>query len=334
MNNGMIIDCLPCFSNKEEAMSGSEIIKSLKRLLNKKGQGIVEFALLCAFCAAIGLFARDVGFSEAFHESLESSKDDLYWAEIGMRPRNSYITYFRQWKWLSANDLRNIDNKERILADQKALVKIAETFLGRTENQVLSLMDYYSNSPDNNNQAPHIAAVKCINDGDGDNTGFSDILVPLSYTANTLNNHTIIDKNNGWVHFYANNNQNTVSYLTDKEGVVYDKFDPANPTYNANHSNLKTVATDRLFYSNDVLDTPAKVTLRLHYTEGKVDFVDVALRKAHNGGNLNPSNDKEAVASGLCLHVVESGYSEIPLNKQNQNAVTNYDVFYKDSIYY
>ena len=314
----------------------SDMINHLKRLANKKGQGIVEFALVCAFCAAIGLVARDAGFKEAFTDSLESSKDDLYWAEIGVRQRNSYITYFRKWKWMSSNALRAIDNDERILSDQKALVKIAETFLGKTENQALSLMDYFSNSPDNNNQAPHIAAVKCI-DKDGNGTGFSDVLVPLSYTNNTLNDHTVIDKNHGWIHFYANNNQNTVSYLTDKEGVVYDKFDPANPTYNANHSNLKTVATDRLFYSNDVLDTPAKLTLRLHYTDGKVDFVDVALRKAHNGGNLSPSNDKETVAAGLCLHVVESGYSEIPVRTNNVNAVNNVDVFYpkvKDSIYW
>ena len=312
----------------------SGIIKHLKRLVNEKGQGIVEFAFICAFCASIGVIAHEVGFKEAITGSLESSKDDLYWAEIGMRPRNSYITYFRKWKWMSSADLRKIENKERILSDQKALVKIAETFLGKTENQVLSLMDYYSNSPDNNAQAPHVAAVRCINDGDGDNTGFSDILVPLSYTANTLNDHTIIDKNHGWIHFYANNNQNTVAYLTDQEGVVYDKFDPANPCYNTSHSNLKTVSTDRLFYSNDVLDSAAKLTLRVHYTEGKVDFVDVALRKSHNGGNLKPSNDTEAIAEGLCLHVVESGYTEVPKNKQGKNVVNDYKLFYTDNSYY
>jgi len=317
----------------------TDVIKYLKRLVNNKGQGIVEFALVCAFCAAIGLAARDVGFKEAFTDSLESSKDDLYWAEIGMRPRNSYITYFRQWKWMSSEALSAMDNNpERILADQKALVKIAETFLGKTENQALSIMDYFSNSPDNNNQAPHIAAVKCKDQkGKPSDTGFSDVLVPLSYTKNTLNGHTAIDKDKGWIWFYANNNQNTVSYLTDKEGEVYDKFDPANPTYNKNHSNLKTVATDRLFYSNDMLDKPAKLTLRLHYTDGKVDFVDVALRNAHNGGNLSPSNDKETVAAGLCLHVVESGYSEIPVRANNVNAVNNVEVFYpkvKDSIYW
>ena len=311
----------------------SDIIKHLKRLINEKGQGIVEFALLCAFCAAIGLFVRDTGFSEAFHESLENSKDDLYWAEIGLRPRNSYITYFKKWKWMSSAELRAMENKERILADQKALVKIAETFLGKTENQVLSLMDYYSNSPDNSQQAPHVAAVR-MDDKDGNGTGFSDILVPLSYTANTLNDHTIIDKNHGWIHFYANNNQNTVAYLTDGQGVVYDKFDPANPCYNTNLSGLKTVSTDRLFYSNDVLDSAAKVTLRVHYTEGKVDFVDVALRKSHNGGNLKPSNDTEAIAEGLCLHVVESGYTEVPKNSQGKNVVNDYKLFYTDASYY
>lgn len=44
-----------------------EIKKPVKALqfLNKKGQGIVEFALILAFCAGIGIAAREAGFSEA-----------------------------------------------------------------------------------------------------------------------------------------------------------------------------------------------------------------------------------------------------------------------------
>ena len=44
-----------------------EFKKPVKALqfLNKKGQGIVEFALILAFCAGIGIAAREAGFSEA-----------------------------------------------------------------------------------------------------------------------------------------------------------------------------------------------------------------------------------------------------------------------------
>ena len=306
----------------------SDIIKSLKQLFNKKGQGIVEFALLCAFCAAIGLFARDAGFSEAFDSSLEKSKDDLYWAEIKQRTRSSYISYFKDWRWKSSAELRNPDTREeRIQADQKALVIIAEAFLGKNENQVFSLMNYFSNSPDNNSEPHYINNLKCIDDN-GDGTGFSNILVPLSYQWNKLNGHTTLDKNQGWLWLDANNNQNTVLYLTDKLGEVYDKFATNNPTYNTSHSQLKTVTTDRLFYSDDMLDSAGKVKLRLHYTNGRVDFVDIALGKGD--ADWKCKNNSEPIAERLCLHVVESGYSEIPL-KNNKNAVNNYTDFYDSS---
>ena len=43
--------------------------QGIKRLFNKKGQGLVEFALILAFCVGIGLFARDTGMLDAFSES-------------------------------------------------------------------------------------------------------------------------------------------------------------------------------------------------------------------------------------------------------------------------
>ncbi len=51
------------------------ILKTINRkakcFLNEKAQGIVEFALVCAFCAAIGLYAHDVGFSKGIKESFD-----------------------------------------------------------------------------------------------------------------------------------------------------------------------------------------------------------------------------------------------------------------------
>ena len=106
-----------------------------------------------------------------------------------------------------------------------------------------------------------------------------------------------------------------MSYLTDGEGKTYDKFDRNNPTYNNNQSNLKTVTTDRLFYSNDVLDTVARVTVRLHYTNGKVDFVDIALRKENN------NNGK--IGTNLCIHVTETGYKTINAGTGGSEDVIN-----------
>ena len=302
----------------------SELVNYLKRLLNKKGQGIVEFALLCAFCAAIGLFARDAGFSEAFKESFENSKDDLYWAEIKRRTKYSYIHYFEDLKWKlkksgELNDPNTSD--ERILADQKALVKIAETFFGKTENQVLDIMNVFSNATSISTYANEI---KCQG---ANGTGFSQIVVPLSWSENTLDNNTAEDRTKGWIWLDANNNQNLIMYLTDDKAKVYDKNDTVNNPSYSSESNKKTVTTDRIFYSDNMLSAnKGRVTMRLHYTEGRVDFVDIAVRTG-NSNTANIADDK------LCLHVVESGYNYVkPIN--NQNVVNNYDVFYTDSIYY
>ena len=288
----------------------SERINGLKQQIKNKGQGVVEFALLCAFCAAIGIFVRDVDFSGAFEESLDKSKPVLYAAEIGQRQRNNYMEYYRAMRYQTAAAIKSeMDNPERILADQKALVKIAETYLGKTESQVMNLMDFFSNS-DNVSKAPeYIARLK----GPADGTGFSaGVLVPMSYKNNSLdeNGGSADNWTQGWVHYERNNNQNTAMYLTNNEARVYDKYDADNPNYiKSNGKERNTVCTDRLFYSNDMLDnTGGRVTVRLHYTDGKVDFVDIALRV---GNGKSWVSDGNTFATGLCLHVNEAGHSVI-----------------------
>lgn len=311
-----------------------ESICFVKRRFNKKGQGIVEFALLCAFCAAIGLFVRDAGFSEAFYDSLDKSKPELYAAEIGQRLRNNYMEYYHKWRYKTAETIRSEDpeNKERILADQKALVKIAETFLGKTDKQALNLMDLFSNSDKANMVPEYIAAIKCPSSG----TGFSEgVLVPLSYKANSLDNNGDNDDNrvDGWIHFERNNNQYTTQYLTNQEAKTFDKYDKeTNPAW-IKTKNLKTVTTDRIFYSEDMLNySGGKVTVRLHYTNGKVDFVDIALRVGNpnpNDGNAWVSN-KAAFATDLCLHVVESGHTLI----ENTGTAGDNDIINKPTNFY
>ena len=288
----------------------SERINGLKQRINNKGQGIVEFALLCAFCAAIGIFAHDVDFSGAFNESLDKSKPVLYAAEIGQRQRNNYMEYYHAMRYQTAATIKSeMDNPERIEADQKALVKIAETYLGKTENQVMNLMDFYSNSDKVGVTPEFIEALKC--DGT-DGTGFSHgVLVPLSYKNNSLNDNgdSADNRTQGWIHFEKNNNQNTATYLTNNEARVYDKYDADNPNYLKDH-NRNTICTDRLFYSNDMLDnTGGRVTVRLHYTDGKVDFVDIALRVGKDKNSW--VSDGNTFATGLCLHVNEAGHSVI-----------------------
>lgn len=306
----------------------SERVNGLKQRIKNKGQGVVEFALLCAFCAAIGIFARDVDFSGAFEESLDKSKPVLYAAEIGQKKINNYMEFYRKWRYLTADTVNDVDNPIRIEADQKALVKIAETYLGKTENQVMNLMDYYSNS-DKANVAPEfIKDLKCST---ASGTGFSTgVLVPMSYKNNSLdkNGDSADNRTQGWVHYERNNNQNTAMYLTNSEARVYDKYDADNPNYLYNKQR-NTVCTDRLFYSDDMLNnTAAKITVRLHYTDGKVDFVDIALRTGNGDSWVNTTSGK--FATGLCLHVTEAGHAAIT----NTGTAGSNDIINKPTNYY
>ena len=52
--------------------------EKLKSLLTQKGQGLVEFALVLAFCAAIVWAARETGFSEAISALLGSGEKPEY----------------------------------------------------------------------------------------------------------------------------------------------------------------------------------------------------------------------------------------------------------------
>ena len=71
---------------------------SVANIVNKKGQGIVEFALLCAFCVGIGLAAREAGLGEALDKAFAGTSDTAAPSAIldraGMRlPRSDMISW-------------------------------------------------------------------------------------------------------------------------------------------------------------------------------------------------------------------------------------------------
>lgn len=275
----------------------TQIIIKLKERLNEKGQGIVEFGLLCAFCAALGIAARDVGFSEAFDDALNKSRPELLSAAIAQNPAGTYLDYFQNkgWRYMTNSQLHAIKDNLRIDADQKLLIKLAETYLGKTESGVLDLMSFYSNSIGQGEVPEYIEKLK------PDSYGFSDRLYPLEFNAKSA------DETNPWFGFKRNNNQNTIKYLTGGLGTIYDKYDQNNPTYNPGN-NRRTVTTDRIFYSESVYKTNVTVSVKLHYTDGKVDRVAIAARQnSYNG----------AIGKNLCLMVTETGNSVVQKKGSN-----------------
>ena len=285
----------------------TENIRKLKQLVNEKGQGLVEFGLLCAFCVALGFAMRDVGFAEAIDKSLDKSTPELLSAAIEQKDDTTYLYYFEKWRSLSSSEVKKENNLKRIEADQKALIKLAETYLGRTENDVLNLMHYYTNSWEQNKEPDFIDKFQCSTPG---GTGFSGILNPLEFNVNKLDTED-------WISFKANNNQNTIKYLTGGEATIYDKYDTHNPTYN--QGTRRTVTTDRVFYSDSIINSnELTVSVKLHYTDGKVDKVAIAAR---NGGW---NSNAESIGKDLCLLVTKAG-NEVVQAKKNQKDIIRAD---------
>lgn len=297
----------------------TQIIIKFKRLLNEKGQGIVEFGLLCAFCAAISIAARDMGFADAFRDSLDKSRPELLSAAIAQNTEGTYLYYFEEkgWKNLTPTELSAIEDKERIKADQLLLIKLAETYLGKTETGVLNLMNYYSNSWKDLEEPAFIANIPCSDQQTG--TGFSGVLVPLEFKENQLD---VPGKD--WLAFEYNNNQNTVDYLTGGKATLYDKHDPNNPTFNytSAQGGRRTVTTDRMFYSKSLLNEHGRVTVsvKLHYTDGKVDKVAISARKGTWDAKA------EQIGKDLCLLVTESGNQVVQQVKGHKDILREEDL--------
>ena len=290
----------------------TQIIIKLKRLLNEKGQGIVEFGLLCAFCAAISIAARDVGFADAFRDSLDKSRPELLSAAIAQNSEGTYLYYFadKGWRSYTKQQLSAISNDERKKADQLFLIKLAETYIGKTETGILNLMNYYSNSWQQNVEPEFIEKLACSNQETG--TGFSGRLYPLELNWDNLND---ANPEKRWISFSKNNNQNTVNYLTGGQATLYDKYDPKNPTFN--EGTKRTLTTDRLLYSESMLNTKnvggndnnvITISVKLHYTDGKVDRVAIAARNGKWNGTIGED---------LCLMVTETGHSVVQKKGSN-----------------
>ena len=277
-----------------------------KRLLAQKGQGLVEFALVLAFCAGIGVAAREAGFAEAISNLLDRGEqtEDVA-AAIGGPPsleRMRYGQYLAKWGKKTAAELAAIRNEERITADQKGLVAIAETFLGKNATDVLAQMKKYTNNvggyPFTNNS---ISAGYTNPQSDG----WSKVLVPLSYK--NVNNQ---DKDSvGYIWLEARTNANTISTMTGEDATaeIYNK--PSKDVTSKDGvllkgSATKTISVDRVFYSEEMIaGEDRSVVLQVHYdSETKtVDKVHIVARLGD--GTQSTSANPAAAAKGLDITV-------------------------------
>ena len=166
-------------------------MKTIRSYLNRKGQGIVEYAILLAFIVGLAMMLQGVGLANAVKDTFDSVANLL----AGGEKSKTYAEYFQGWRKTSLADLSNISNDERIKADQEGLALLASNFLGLDENGVKDLMQTLSGSGNNygfNLDNKYLAGAD----------GYSGVLIPLSYNSKVP--VEALDGNTGYIWLDSN----------------------------------------------------------------------------------------------------------------------------------
>ena len=115
-----------------------EMTERLKRLFTQKGQGLVEFVLILAFCAGIGVAAREAGFGKALNSLFDSGERPEY--------ETAAIGSARSIDWgkevfTGENSTFSEENAaERLAWDQKSLENLAGYFIGKSKTEIKALL--------------------------------------------------------------------------------------------------------------------------------------------------------------------------------------------------
>ena len=115
----------------------AKVNESLKCLLTNKGQGLVEFALIIAFCAGIGIAVREAGFGKAIDALLGSGERPEYeTAAIGSARK---IDWGKEPFSGDSSTFSEANAAERLAWDQKSLENLAGKFMGMKKSDVKTL---------------------------------------------------------------------------------------------------------------------------------------------------------------------------------------------------
>lgn len=284
------------------------MLENIRTITKRKGQGIVEYALLLAFVVGIAMTLNNTSIGSA----VKSVFEDVVIAIEG----NKYAPYFQKWHdktsaWLNENVL----NEERLQADQEGLARIARAFIGLDEDRVKDLIKTLSvkrNGEVSFDNATNYMAKE-------GNDGWSDTLVPLSYNTNNLDDPS--DPTKHYIHLDWSGNVDTVKLLTNDVEAYKGANSAAGQTSNYDEWKNSGVS-DRIFYSDGMINANGNrandkmVTLQVHYENGVVDKVNIQARDvwasdSTKDGNKNANKDKYSTVEGLNLQVTKTEINQI-----------------------
>ena len=282
---------------------------AIKYYLNKKAQGIVEYALLLAFVVGIAMMLSSSNLGGSLHYLF----DDVAFVLEG-ESDTTYVEYFTDWKRKRTAELENVSNRRRLDADQKALAFIASQFLDATPARVKELMGKYSNDWGQDWLNKNINSNYNIVDSEG----WSEVLVPLSYKQSNIDD-------NGYVWLEAKHNIATVNALTENGAKTLENQTSFTNAWGENHTgDKKSVSLDRLFYSNDMVNhdgvaaNDRTIALQVHYNgtgpDATVDQVRISARTGTGEQAIKHNANSKALSN---LDLTVSGTKDNPVYKVN-----------------
>ena len=294
------------------------MLNRFRRMLKEKGQGLTEYVLILAFIA--GLAFMMFGGNGSLKDTLVTTWTKTSSIIAGLfGGEKTYSDYFHDWRKFSSQELKDLNNADdRLKADQEALKLIAGLFLEKSINQVNEIINQYSSlynpNPQNSPQWLKDNLSKNHLPVEGGENGWSDVLVPLSYKDKNFDTDKYL-----WLE--SNNNAALITKIAGNDAQAYVKDQDHNITLPdgtmLNDSKGKTISADRIFYSNGMIAQPndsavdRTVALKVHYTNGRVDQVQIAAQKGEGAAaKSNWTNSNNNVAD---LNLTVTGTSSNPV---------------------
>ena len=118
---------------------------TIKNVLHKKGQGIVEYALLLAFVVGIAMMLNNTSLGGAVKDTF----DDVATALGFVR---DYASAVKNWGNMSNEELSKIEEEKRLTIDQEGLGNLAGFFIGKDRTYMQSLFNSNKQGSANTNQ--------------------------------------------------------------------------------------------------------------------------------------------------------------------------------------
>ena len=220
---------------------------TMKDYLHRKGQGIVEYALLLAFIVGIAMMLSNSNIGSAVNRVFDDVADYLAY--------RTYYDYYGEFHNATDAELAAISNEKRIKADQEGLQSLVQNLIGLDKNAALEELKKLIPGVTENDVKPNT-------------NGDSKTLTVLSYWDH-------YDASTPYITLGHDSEMNAIDYVTDGKATTYAQN-------SAGSINKRTVSRDRFFYSNDMTETGARrtVTAQLHYDGDTVKSVTVI---THNG---------------------------------------------------